>query len=91
LVLKIISILLQIVDDRALVLELQLDLLEIGFPIHKVGMRGYMLLLLQFVTVDPNFSGVFFSSDLLILLNDLVIHLLPLNFMLFFKGLFLDA
>jgi hypothetical protein len=54
-------------------------------------MRGYMLLLLQFVTVDPNFSGVFFSSDLLILLNDLVIHLLPLNFMLFFKGLFLDA
>ena len=50
-----------------------------------------MLFLFEFVPVNPHFTGVFFSSDLLVLLTDFVVQLLALDFVLFFQRPFLDA
>jgi len=49
-----------------------------------------MCLLLLFIPIDPNLTGVLLRRNLLILLHDLVQQLFPLDLVLLLQGLLLD-
>ena len=50
-----------------------------------------MCLLLLLISVNPNFSGVFLSCDLFVLLDDFIQELFPLNLILFLNRLLLNV
>ena len=68
LTLHVYSLSLHVLNHCLLVLILHLQFLEGSFLVHEVGMSRDMLLLFQLIPVDPHFSRVLLSCDLLVLL-----------------------
>jgi hypothetical protein len=87
--LKCSFLLLQRVQNGFLVLKLEFRFLQLRLDLNELGMSVGMCSLRLLVPLDPYFTSVFFTDKLLLILRNLISHLDPLDFELFFKRFFL--
>ena len=68
---------------RPLTVQGKLNLLHLPLQLDKLSVSADMRFLLLFIPINPDFPGVLFGRDLLVLKRNLINQLLALNLILF--------
>ena len=86
----IFLLLLDRLDQGCLIVELQLQFLKLPSELNELGVSVDMGFVSLLIAIDPNFPCVLLRSNLLLKLQDFILHLLALDFKLFLDSFFLN-